>query len=455
MLTSQEAAQNLNDWFAEAKRIYKQTDNFYISTKTILGGLHLAVLPSPERYKFSIYTFRNRQAVQHIRTLFTQRNVCKSCCCSLCPINDLYDTRAISTEQNQLSSDSENAPSNIINHNFMSTSGWNFSIVGPLTRFFYYHLMMVSENHIPSYGIFLDFELFSGVMEFLHYSDNDQLVAYHNGNFGSDKYHFHVHLSSQINETLSTIIEDSINSKYPNKLIHNQGIIKCVSYIDSDITALFYNISNDMMEMFRGMIIDPNLGISSTLFVRTRGGKKIYGIVINIINMTQNSWTYNDCTYYLMPTSYILIADCFPTSMDAEEYKLFLHELSNHYTSYYYDPKSFSYLFITYQPTQSTYRPELLQLLKTIIQELGIVPGGVTHVLTTYPLEFIYLALQSLGKSIHVTPEEAETLLDYITGVPCLELGEPCNREQMGKFKYFLGLAINNIADIDILFQDK
>ena len=105
MSTSQEAAQNLNNWFAEAKRIYKQTDNFYISTKTILGGLHLAILPSLARYKFSIYTLGNIQDIQHIRTLFYEKNVFKTCCCSLCPINDPDNTVKISTEQNQLYSE--------------------------------------------------------------------------------------------------------------------------------------------------------------------------------------------------------------------------------------------------------------------------------------------------------------------------------------------------------------
>jgi hypothetical protein len=470
MLTSQEAAQSLNDWFVEAEKIYKQEGNFYISTKTMQIarpselngptniGLHLAVIQSPEHYKFSIYTLGNRKDVDHIRTLFKE-NVFKTCCCSLCPIADSDNTVRISTEQNQLYSDPKNNPSFIINHSFRSNRDLYFRIVGTTPQYFYNHLMMVSENHIPSYGIFLDFQLFQGVMEFLHYSNNEELVAYHNGNFGSDKYHFHVHLSDQANETLSKIIEDSINEilKIPaesGKFKHNQGIIKCISYIDTDLKPLFLNVSNDIMEIFNQMVIDPYLDISSTLFVRTKGDKKFYGIVINIINLSQSSWNYNGCTYSLMPASYVLIANCFPTSMDHEEYKLFLQELSTHYTNFYKDPADmFCHLCIPYQPNQKKYHSKLQKLKDDIVQKFT--QKGLSQVLIQYPLEFIYFALQSLDKSIRVTTEEATTLLKYVMDTPCLELNEQCDNAQMGKFKYFLGLAINNIDDIDIIFQEQ
>lgn len=442
-MTIQQAGAKLNEWFKQAADLYKQTeDKYYTSSKNILG-IHLSVLPNMTTNLFSIYSVGDEDNVTKLRKLHQEENIFKTYCCSLCTIDEKDNAVIISQEQNQLYLNELESPSAIINHKFegitdISGNMYKYIISGTVPQYFYNHLMLISENHIPTYGIFLDIFLFHDVMKFIQIANNDKLVAYHNGNFGSDTFHFHVHLSDQINTTIDTIVSTipMVNGKYA--YTDPGGIIKCRIYMDSDLNLLFYNLNNDIIPLLNATYENINLVVSSSLFYR----KGRYFVILNITNRTKGFFTYKGSSQNKMfPSAYVLNTNIQTLPEDKSEYDSFIQDFRKSFDNYYL-PETFIPMY-AYNPNQYVFNDINSGIIGKEIQSSDNVEILFIKILYKYT-EFI-----------DVIKNMSRIFLEYANNAQCLYSSDNCSNQEMGKFKYILGLAVNNIQPISILKDQK
>lgn len=441
-MTLQQASGKLKEWFKQAGVLYKQTiDNYYTSSKNILG-IHLSVLPNMTTNLFSTYSVGNEDDVKKLRKLNKDEKIFKSYCCSLCVIDEKDNAVIISREQNQLYLNELESPSNVINHKFIGLNGgephYKYIISGTVPQYFYNHLMLISENHIPTYGLFLDLNLFSDVMQFIQLANNDKLVAYHNGNFGSDTFHFHLHLSDQKNTTIDKIVSD-IPLTNGGKWMYTDpgGIIKCRVYMDSNLLILFYNISNDIIPLINSTYQYPNFVVSSSLFYRN--GK--YFVILNITDRSKGFLTYQGSAKNKMfPSAYTLNTNIQKLPEDNQEFDSFVQDFRTSFNGYYL-PDTYVPFAEAYNPNQTTYNYINTIMVNSVIE-------------TTDHVEILYIKILNQQKTGAFTTT-AHQFLDYANNAQCLYSSDKCTNAEMGKFKYILGLAVNNIEPISILKEPK
>ena len=447
-MSIQQAGANLNEWFKQAANLYKQTeDNYYTSSKNILG-IHLSVLPNMVTNLFSIYSVGDEDNVTKLRKLYQEQNIFKTYCCSLCTIDEKDNAVIISQEQNQLYLNDLESPSVIINHKFegitdKSGNIYKYIISGTVPQYFYNHLMLISENHIPTYGLFLDIYLFFDVMQFIKFANNDKLVAYHNGNFGSDTFHFHVHLSDQINTTIDTIV--STIPVTNGKFYYNDpgGIIKCRIYVDSDLSLLFYNLNNDIIPLLNATYENTNLVVSSSLFYRN--GR--YFVILNITNRTKGFLMYKGSNQNKMfPSAYALNTNIQRLPEDKSEYDSFVEDFRKSFDNYY-SPETFMPMY-PYNPNQYVFNDINIGIIGKEIQSSDNV-----EILF---IKILYRYTKDQPQEVRdVIKNMSQLFLEYANNAQCLYSYDNCSIQEMGKFKYILGLAVNNIQPISILKDQK
>jgi len=104
------------------------------------------------------------------------------------------------------------------------------------------HLLLTSKDQIPTYAFYYSFELFLSVAIFVkrvsELGYDKPFYVLHNGNLGSEKFHFHVHVTNQpspfINMALSTSQDRIVTF----------GIFKSHVYVDNSVERLYAKVEN-------------------------------------------------------------------------------------------------------------------------------------------------------------------------------------------------------------------
>jgi len=427
-------AEEIKKLFMEARKIYNQsgeTRQFYTSTKNI-KGLFFTVLPDYVNYKFSSYDPGNKKDVEKVRNM-KKEGIHKSYLCSLCPLGHDDTSVTCSEEQNQLWDDNK-SPSKLINKSYDGESGRKYRLTGTIPQYFYSHLMFISEDHIPTYGIFFDEYLFTDTMNFLQ---KTKVVGYHNGNFGSDIYHFHLHITDQKNSILDDFFIGSIeeNTKIGFSLI--KPIIKACTVIDTKISDLFNNVRGIMFRILDKQ--EKDLVISSSFFVRENKGKTYYCVVLNFVNRKYRNFKYDNCNYFVFPASYTLSVGCMNIPKNSTENYKFLTTLENHYVNYYIDPKIIFKQYGLTGSLENFVKSSDNQINKKlqILEKLATKHNTLKKFIEETCIENIYLYLLEYEQNFEL--KKAYDMLKFINKNYKDKLEE-------GRIKYLLSLCINSLT---------
>ena len=159
------------------------------------------------------------------------------------------------------------------------TAGLIISMTTPI--FYYKHALVTSSEHVNTYCLYTVNVLFESIFYLL--GQNDKLISFHNGSFGSDQPHFHVHLSNTENFVAAKITDGKyILQDYPFESKIQVGIIdepvqKGIFFSTEDINSLFQTVNRIYTKLYKDQILDLYHLVSS-LFVRN--GKFIMALFL-------------------------------------------------------------------------------------------------------------------------------------------------------------------------------
>lgn len=417
--------------FTHAYEYYDQKPggkgNIYVSKK-VLNGLHIAVLPNRDTFVFSEYNLGSDDDVMKLQTYQNDYKVHKTYLCGLCPILEEDNAVILSDEQNQLYLNKQESPAVELRYILIGNSGNKYTITGTVPQYYYGHLLWSTVDHTPTYGLFLSLEIFSDLLLFLRHctTTEPKTKAFFNGTFGSDIYHCHVHLSYQDTAILENAY-DSFNKYNTEVYAYNSHIVKLIVVTSADINRLFFHVSGICTEYIKIRDTNPYLVLSAN-FAYTRGR---YWVTLQKTDKRFAGWMYERCGFYTNPSSFIMISDCMKVPKNKTEYEKFINTQYKHYSNYYgaWDEKS-------YNASVNKFN-EYLNIINNTEFNQNILVN---------PLEFLWLKIKS---GIKINTEIAIKILNFI-GSSCIDQKSNCNNHEMGKYKYLIGLAVNNLP-IDIL----
>lgn len=182
---------DINNLFGQTKRIYETNKSFYISS-TPLDGLQLGVYQDHRPFVFSEYVFGNSKDMKKMIES-AKKDVFKSFYCSMCTIEE-HDNVS-SFNRCGILQHEENVALKI--NQRVVYNGIPFLISGTAPQYYYNHLLLSSSDHYSTYMIFENKDLFRGVAGFSAdlARQNSSAKLIFNGTFGSDIWHFHVHVT--------------------------------------------------------------------------------------------------------------------------------------------------------------------------------------------------------------------------------------------------------------------
>lgn len=231
-------APNINLLFQKAKDEYNQSlDKFYVSSKNY-KGMHPAVLPPRSNYKFSEYVFGNPQDMIKIAREALDNGTMKSFYCSLCAIQEPDNLSVLNPPPCSDLIEVENIANKV--KSSVTVNDIKFLITGTVPQYYYNHLLVITENHYNTYSVFMDYQLFEGVFKLnKNLTDqNDDVKFVFNGNFGSDRWHFHCHATNQKIGFVENAIKD-LNLKKDQDVTGKYGIVKYRLLGSTDLKKLF------------------------------------------------------------------------------------------------------------------------------------------------------------------------------------------------------------------------
>lgn len=440
---------DIKDLFQRAKIAYGQTgENFYESSKSI-AGLHLAVLPPRDEYIFSFFNFGDDDDVREINKIWRENRVFKTFGCTLCPIQDEDNAVVVSNTQNQLYLD-PNTPSIQVQTTWKSENRNGYIITATLPQYYYNHLLFLSADHVPTYSLFLKQRLFTDAFEYLSkISDSETVTAIFNGGFGSDIYHFHLHLTSQ----KFSVIEDiwnAVKENFETDLVYrivNQQIIRGIVFTSDNLDSLF--VYARQVGIYYITTVDRDqVALTANLSVRKINGKQIYMIFLQMVSLVTNkrdsyrtSRNIQGCDYFLIPAGYILNAQCL--SFTPRERRQFERALVSSFND-------------VYLPISDELIQEILKIPDTSLTRGNIVTA---RDLNREPLEKVYYLTDQYFQnykyynqplSQKFIQDLTEVILNILnTGADCFK--ENCQRDYDAKFRYLLGVYITLLSEQQIV----
>ena len=435
---------DINDLFVKVKEAYEQTsETFYISTKH-LRGLHLAILPHRDEYIFSSYNFGDDNDVVKISSNWNDKKVFNTFGCTLCPIQNKDNAVLVSDTQNQLYLDPDN-PSAKVQTSWTSSNGQKYIVTATVPQYYYNHLLFMSEDHIPTYAVFTNPILFSNVFEYLTavYPSDQRVTANFNGAFGSDIYHFHLHLTNQtftVVEYLWQQLQEQVNNDLSNYYTPiDLEIIHGALLASTDITALFENVRKVALKYY---ILSPernSIALTANLATRylTRDDGQQVLVYMVFFQYTRRGSTVqmiDGCGYSLFPAAYTLTAGCF--NIGPQNYMQFAQELIHAF--------------------RNVYIPFDINDLHSTIIDNTMVDNFKSGIITTaadidaMPIEKIYTIVDQYFDDFRYRdiplPDELASQLQAAfsnildTSVDCYKY--ECEWDYNAKFQYLLGMFI-------------
>jgi serine/threonine protein kinase len=295
---------DINAILALAKKTYNQkSDSFYISSKDI-EGLHIAVLPHFKNYIFSEYIFGNAKDMNSVLVYAFQNSILKSFYCSICAIEEPDNI----TLANPFPCNDFKKKSNMANqvNTKITLNKIPCLITGTVPQYYYNHLLFLTASHYSTYSVFENYDIFIMVKEFLRVANlqNKNIKLIFNGNFGSDRWHFHCHVTDQIlgymeNElyTLNTLENVSRNGKY--------GIVKYKVIASSDFTKLYNEVRKFALIYQTPEYLSGSKYLSATFTSKIINGE-LYMIIFLISGNKFSNVVVNGNSYFSILPSCLL-----------------------------------------------------------------------------------------------------------------------------------------------------
>jgi hypothetical protein len=190
------------DLFKRASKLYQNTTNtgFYISTNDV-EGMCLGVFKPYQTYIWGRYVPESWEDVQKILKSYLEDEVFKCFYCEACAIlepNSVYDIKNCASNVKKIPF-TVNVASEV-NQIITAENDIRFLVCATAVQYYYNHLLLQTEGHYNSYTLFENEKLFSGFCDVISkVSKGDPKLKFmFNGNYGSNKWHFHVHVTDQI-----------------------------------------------------------------------------------------------------------------------------------------------------------------------------------------------------------------------------------------------------------------
>jgi len=452
--------------FARAKKEYNQSaQTFYVSSKN-LDSLHFAVLPHLNEYIFSFFNFGDDDDVEALNNMWHTQKIFKTFGCTLCPIQNEDNAVVISDTQNQLYLDPK-TPSVQVQTYWKSQYGNSYIITATVPQYYYNHLLFVSADHIPSYGIFINEVLFNDLFEYLSivYSSDQKVTAIFNGSFGSDIFHFHVHLTDQqlsVIELLWGALQEKMSAGGLPSLYYSEidlQVVHGIVFTSTDINELYRHaqkiaLSYHIFNNIKNRALSANFSVRP-LTDQSGSEQTIYMIFFQWINLKSNKpgaqrtvRKINNCNYFLIPSGYIINANCF--NINPQDYDQFEAELS----------AAFDDVYVPFDINQ----------VNRILEDDSIVNNFATGTISTaqdlaqMPVEEVYAIInpyfneykyQNQPLASEMVNRINNAILSILgTGANCFLTD--CRWEYNAKFKYLLGVNIALLSpdDLKVALQD-
>lgn len=305
--------------FEKAKRVYAHPPgSFYVSTTT-LYGMHLAVYPEGSQAFFSEYTIGNPKDAAKIAALALQENVFKSFYCGICTIGeeDNYSTltkpcMASAPDTSRELKRKQNLSTRIQTR--VSFGGIPFLISGTVPQYYYNHLLLSTVSHYSTYMVFEYKNLFDAVMvlsgELARQDPKTNIVF--NGTFGSDRWHFHTHLTNQtlgyVDYAISKVTD--VSNRDLNKSF---GVVQFKLLGSTDLATLFA-AANAYTAILYQRDFYSRLKYLSAVF-RTIGISGVnYHIVLLLIGNNIRNFTVGDLAFSaILPAAIINVGSAIIT----------------------------------------------------------------------------------------------------------------------------------------------
>lgn len=121
----------------------------------------------------------------------------------------------------------------------------NYLVIPNTPQYFSTHMLLFTEKHVPSYFLMIDYTYFNDLLTII--DANESLFITFNGNYGSDMYHAHVHLTLDPPPIKNYIS----NFLVANRLLNNNLVI--IPIDSQGVTSLAIG-SQDRKELFSNII---------------------------------------------------------------------------------------------------------------------------------------------------------------------------------------------------------
>lgn len=454
-----EMAGLLPAFFKKAYKIYGQDigdkGNFYISDGN-LKGLKMAVLPERDTFVFSTYCPASMDDCYKLRRL-NRQNIFKTYDCSLCAIQERNNAILVSDEQNQFYVD-EKAASVQLNQQWKGKSDMRFVVSGTVPQYYKGHLLLTASNHIPMFAVFTDTRVLKDILLFMQSGSKrigegkrrKRLYGYMNGNSGSDPWHFHCHITVHNDPFLQHCIEDSRGRHLKTTTM---GIVRALVFSHPNIDELINIVFNHMPQILP--LRNKGFSITSNFFFAE--GK--FFVVVYVTKGNRHVVYESEktkCPFILIPAACMLVpTECFQVPRNKGDLDRFLRWVQKSFGQMYVVPKNWGHKPLLEKDrtpiTRNLWGAALKDIVdlssKKIIESPGPEALYVWMEYHRYPL---------LKRANSGDKEAKDALLElgvnatqWCIDNDCFITEDKCSPEERSKFKYMLGLGINNIS------QDK
>jgi hypothetical protein len=295
---------NINELFALSKSYYKKSqtpDIFYISTFSKYG-VHLGVYPDPVQVRYSEYIFGDPIDMVKIAESAIKYNIFKSFYCNLCTIQEkdnyyeINDCNILEQKENLAF---------LINKKVIFGK-IPFLISGTSPQYYYNHLLLSTEEHYSTYMIFENFNLFRGVYKFTENicRQNNSCKLIFNGNFGSDIWHFHAHITDQAIGYIDQYNNMSNNNF--SDINSNYGIVKYKLLVSSNLSELYKYANYYTSIIYSDEYYSKRKYLSAAFKVLNISENKRVYLLFLISGNKLNSVNYKNNNFYMILPSAVL-----------------------------------------------------------------------------------------------------------------------------------------------------
>lgn len=424
----------IDDIFTAAGRIYRQRTgekgHIYISTNRI-NGMNLAVFPDMDDTVFTEYNLADDADVQKLIDFRINNNINKTFFCSLCSLLEPNKGLLVSDEQNQLYLDPNNAPGDHIKNIITCDSGSLYTITATRPQYYYNHLLYTSSEHIPTYSLFMDRQILNDLLLFIRSctQHSPNIRGFFNGSFGSDIYHFHVHLTSKTYPYFQEIFQQAQAAPTIDFFVYeSQGsVVRMAVIATNDINRIFAILSDVIAEYLPIRDQNPNNVLSASFAYHDNK----YFVCLQQVDRNVNTWLYNGRTYFAMPGPCTMSCDSMQIPGDRTAIDAFIAAHAAHYANYYIDPRGSNLYANMNGGKLAQYRQQ-------------VIVRDERDVIQNFPVEAVYMKLAHMITTIPLNEAFAIQIMDFIT-IGCIDRENACTHINMGKYKYLLGIAVTNM----------